>query len=96
MQLFLGGLVLDNMETPVADIIVSNDNKELKLNYLCQTPQVNYSISDFMGNIIKNGDYDCLIDSTIPISDLPSGMYQLCIIDGDTFCKTPFKKINPK
>ncbi len=80
------------MQTSTADIIVSNDNKELKLNYLCETPQVNYSISDLFGSIIKCGDYDCLVDNTVPIFDLAEGMYQLCIIDGDKFCKTRFKK----
>ena len=80
------------MLTSTVDIIVSNNNKELKLKYLCQTSQVNYSISDLFGNIVKNGDYDCLVDNIVPINDLPQGTYQLCIIDGGTFCKTRFKK----
>ena len=80
------------MQIPVADIILSNNNKELKINYVCETTQVNYSISDLFGNIIKCGDYDCLKDNIVPISDLAKGMYQFCIIDGDKFCKVRFNK----
>jgi hypothetical protein len=80
------------MQTSTADIILSNNNTELKLNYLCKTSQVSYSISDLFGNIIKCGDYDCLVDNAVSIVDLSEGSYQLCIIDGDKFCKTRFKK----
>lgn len=81
------------MEASVIDIIESVTSQELKLNYMCKTSHVNYSISDIMGNIIQNGNYDCLIDSTVPIHDLSPGMYLLCIIDGDSFSKIRFKKI---
>ena len=80
------------METPIIDIIASINSKELKLNYVCKTSQVNYSISDLSGNIIQHGNYDCLVDSTVPVHDLPSGIYVLSIIDGDEFCKTRFRK----
>lgn len=80
------------MNVPVINIIASVTSKELKLNYLCKTSQVSYSISDLSGNIIQHGNYDCLIDSTVPIVDLAVGMYVLSIIDGDEFCKTRFRK----
>lgn len=80
------------MEAPVIDIIESVTSQELKLNYVCKTSHVNYSISDMMGNIIQHGNYDCLIDSVVPIDNLPAGIYLLCIIDGDSFCKTRFRK----
>ncbi|MGQ0828031.1 MAG: hypothetical protein ACT4ON_06525 [Bacteroidota bacterium] len=80
------------MEAPVIDIIESVTSQELKLNYVCKTSHVNYSISDMTGNIIQNGNYDCLIDSTVPIHGLSPGVYLLCIIDGDAFYKNRFRK----
>lgn len=80
------------MEAPVIDIIKSVSSRELKLGYVCKTSHVNYSISDMAGNIIQHGNYDCLINSTVPIDNIPSGMYILCIIDGDELHKISFRK----
>jgi hypothetical protein len=41
---------------------------------------------------MKRGDYNCIEDNTLPIDELPKGMYTLCIIDGDELSKSRFQK----
>ncbi len=73
-------------------MIVSVSNDALKLNYLCKTPQVTYSISDFGGNVMKRGDFKCIENNLLTIQELPKGSYTLCIIDGDQLSKARFEK----
>jgi len=80
------------MNTVTAEMIASINNDTLELNYLCKTPQVTYSIADFGGNVIKRGDYRCIENRMLPIGDLPTGTYTLCIIDGDQLSKSRFRK----
>lgn len=80
------------MSTATISIISSINNEQLEINYLCKTAQVSYSIADFGGNVIKRGNYNCILENKLPIIDLPKGMYTLCIIDGDQLSKTRFQK----
>ncbi|MFL5764613.1 MAG: hypothetical protein ACJ77K_11780 [Bacteroidia bacterium] len=80
------------MTTVTADMISAITNDKIELNYLCKTPQVTYSIADFGGNVIKRGDFTCIESKTLLIDDLPSGVYTLCIIDGDQLSKSRFRK----
>ena len=80
------------MSTATINIISSINNEQLELNYLCKTTQVSYSIADFGGNVIKRGNYSCILENKLIIADLPKGMYTLCIIDGDQLSKTRFQK----
>ena len=80
------------MTTITADMISAINNNAIELNYLCKTPQVTYSIADFGGNVIKRGDFRCIESKMLPIDDLPSGIYTLCIIDGDQLVKSRFRK----
>lgn len=73
-------------------MIVSNNDKILEINYLCKTEQVTYSIADFVGNVIKRGDFNCLTNNQLLIHDLSKGIYTLCIIDGDCLNKERFQK----
>jgi hypothetical protein len=75
-----------------ADMISSINNDALELNYLCKTLQVTYSIADFGGNVMKRGIYNCIKNNTLPIEELPKGIYTLCIIDGDQLSKSRFQK----
>lgn len=68
------------------------ENCSIEVKYLCQTPTVIYSIADFIGNIVKRGDFNCLVDSRLDIHDIPKGSYTLCIIDGDQLTKLRFQK----
>ncbi len=70
----------------------SENNEELKIDYSPQTEQVTYSVADFVGNVIKRGDYSSLIENKLTIEDLPKGNYMLCIVDGDNLFKTFFSK----
>lgn len=74
------------------DIISSMNNDALELHYMCKTRHVTFSIADFGGNVMKRGNYDCIKNNTLYITDLPKGTYTLCIIDGDQLCKTRFQK----
>ncbi|MGZ4033519.1 MAG: T9SS type A sorting domain-containing protein [Bacteroidia bacterium] len=68
------------------------NNNALKLNYICKTPQVTYSIADFSGNVMKRGNYNSIENNQLPIEELPKGIYTLCIIDGDKLSKSRFQK----
>ncbi|MCX6294608.1 MAG: hypothetical protein NTX97_00850 [Bacteroidetes bacterium] len=74
------------------NIISCVNNGVLELQYLCKTSHVTYSISDFGGNVMKRGDYNCLENNTLFIEELPKGFYTLCIIDGDQLIKNRFQK----
>ncbi len=74
------------------DIITSINNNALILNYLCKTEQVTFSIADFVGNVIKRGNYNCIENNKLSIEELPKGTYTLCIIDGDQLAKKRFEK----
>ena len=80
------------MNTATAEMITAITNDSIEVNYSCKTPQVTYSIADFGGNVIKRGDFLCIESKTLAIHDLPSGMYTLCIIDGDQLSKSRFRK----
>lgn len=73
-------------------MILSATNECLELNYVCKTKKVSYSIADFVGNVIKCGNYKSLTGNQLFIHDLPKGIYMLCIIDGDTLCQFRFSK----
>lgn len=80
---------MPNAATEIASII---DNAYLELNYQCKTPQVSYSIADYVGNIVLRGSYDCIINNKLDVQELARGVYMLCIIDGDSLIKTRFMK----
>lgn len=78
--------------TTILDMILSVNNTTLELNYLCKTTQVTYSIADFVGNVMKRGEYNCIENNKLKIEELPKGTYTLCIIDGDQLSKKRFEK----
>ena len=80
------------MTNTKSNIVSVVDNAKLQLNYTCKTKHVLYSIADFVGNIMKRGDYNCIIDNHLDIEDIPTGIYMLCIIDGDSLTKVRFLK----
>ncbi len=73
-------------------MIVAIKNEVLELDYSCKTNSVSYSIADFVGNVIKRGDYDCLQENKLAINDLKKGIYMLCIVDGEHINKASFQK----
>ena len=73
-------------------MIICINNEDLELNYLCKTHQVTYSIADFGGNVMKRGEYNCILNNKLLINELPRGMYTLCIIDGDELSRARFQK----
>jgi hypothetical protein len=83
---------LSMMPTHAYNIISATTNEFLEINYLCKTKHVTYSISDFGGNVMLRGDFNCIEKSRLFITELSKGMYTLCIIDGDELTKTSFKK----
>jgi hypothetical protein len=80
------------MANATADIVSVIDNRFIALNYQCRTEHVSYSIADYVGNIVKRGGYDCIINHKIDIQSIPKGIYVLCIIDGDSLTKLRFQK----
>ncbi|HLC84140.1 MAG TPA: hypothetical protein VJI69_09935 [Bacteroidia bacterium] len=80
------------MTIATLDMISSVNSSALELNYQCQTEQVTYSIADFVGNVMKRGDYNCVKNNKLIIEELPKGTYTLCIIDGDQLSKSRFEK----
>lgn len=80
------------MTTATLDMISSVNNTALELNYQCKTTHVTFSIADFVGNVMKRGDYNCIVNNKLIIEELPKGTYTLCIIDGDQLCKSRFQK----
>jgi len=71
------------MQSAVKDICFIEDREYLVFNYACRTSQVTYSVADFGGNVLIRGDFKCLEANKIPIRTLRSGLYTLCIVDGD-------------
>lgn len=80
------------MRNATAEITNMIENAILEVNYHCQTNSVIYSIADIIGNIVKRGDFNCIIDNKLEIHDIPRGSYTLCIIDGDQLTKLRFNK----
>ena len=80
------------MTSATAEIVSIIDNKVLEINYLCKTKRVIYSIADIIGNIVKWGKYDCVIDNKLEMHDIPRGTYMLFIIEGDSLTKVRFMK----
>jgi hypothetical protein len=71
------------MQTASNDICFIEDKEYLVFNYSCRTSHVTYSVADFGGNVLIRGDFRCLEENKIPIQNLKSGLYTLCIVDGD-------------
>lgn len=80
------------MTPATLNMISSVNNDTLELNYQCRTEHVTFSIADFVGNVIKRGNYNCIENNKLVIEELPKGTYTLCIIDGDTLSKKRFDK----
>lgn len=78
---------------PSLTTMLLTDNKEyIESDHMCKTTHATYCIADFGGNVLRRGDYNCGVENKISISDLPAGMYTLCIIDGDSLVKNRFHK----
>lgn len=80
------------MKNATLEMLSIVNNAFLQLNYTCKTKHVSYSIADFVGNVIKRGDYNCIQENKLAIDDLPKGAYTLCIVDGDSLTKLRFNK----
>jgi hypothetical protein len=76
--------VLLNTDTPA---------EELRFDYQCQTPKSSFSICDLMGNELISGRFIESEHHSIPVHQLGTGLYMLCIIDGDQLIKKRFRKI---
>lgn len=73
-------------------ISVTGSSSILEINYLCKTKHVIYSIADFVGNVVKWGNYNCIENNKLEMNNIPKGMYIIFIIDGDSLTKICFIK----
>lgn len=80
------------MSNATIEIISQVSDRDLKINYQCQTNRVSYSIADVGGHLLKRGNCHEVKDSKIDISDLPKGLYTFCIVDGADLIKLRFQK----
>lgn len=74
----------------LTDMLLTDNKQYIEFSHMCKTTHATYCIADYGGNVLRRGDYKS--ENKISISDLPAGMYTLCIIDGDTLVKTRFHK----
>ncbi len=72
-------------------IEISITDNRLLLNYEQLTEKCSWSIFDLSGMELSKGNLDGKPPHKISVTDLSPGLYQLCVIDGDTLRSTKFR-----
>lgn len=70
---------------------ISVRGKYMEVAFTCSATRTSYSIFDLAGKELKAGSLEKTDNHRFDISDMTSGIYCLCIIDGDELHKSKFQ-----